>query len=108
MRGCPGATLGGAGGAVKKTTPEPQIKRRRPRADRPDGGLPWTGVFGVATDRVLRILCPNLACQRVLAVPVIARGKLVRCRRCGMNIRIPLGKDEEGKNNPAPTREEGP
>ena len=34
-------------------------------------------------------MCPNLSCQRVLAVPVTARGKIVRCRRCGMNIKIP-------------------
>ena len=27
--------------------------------------------------------------QRVLAVPDHARGKLVRCRSCGTNIRIP-------------------
>ena len=38
---------------------------------------------------VIRIMCPNLGCQRVLAVPDHARGKLVRCRSCGTNIRIP-------------------
>ena len=38
---------------------------------------------------VFRIMCPNLGCQRVLAVPDHARGKLVRCRSCGTNIRIP-------------------
>ncbi len=40
-------------------------------------------------DEVIRIMCPNLSCQRVLAVPSSARGKLVRCRGCGSNIRIP-------------------
>jgi hypothetical protein len=40
-------------------------------------------------DEVIRIMCPNLGCQRVLAVPSSARGKLVRCRGCGSNIRIP-------------------
>ncbi len=53
--------------------------------------------LSVATDNVIRIMCPNLSCQRVLAVPVHARGKLVRCRRCGMNIRIPPGKTDEEK-----------
>jgi hypothetical protein len=38
-------------------------------------------------------MCPNLACKRVLAVPGHARGKLVRCRSCGINIRIPLVKE---------------
>ncbi len=44
----------------------------------------------MAGDEVIRIMCPNLGCQRVLAVPSSARGKLVRCRGCGSNIRIPV------------------
>jgi hypothetical protein len=40
-------------------------------------------------------MCPNLACKRVLAVPSHARGKLVRCRSCGINIRIPVLKSKE-------------
>ena len=46
----------------------------------------------MATESVIRIMCPNLACKRVLAVPNHARGKLVRCRSCGINIRIPVLK----------------
>jgi len=49
---------------------------------------------------MIRIMCPNLACQRILAVPAHARGKLVRCRGCSMTIRIPQ-KD-------APVTEEAP
>jgi hypothetical protein len=49
----------------------------------------------VTTESVIRIMCPNLACKRVLAVPVHARGKLVRCRGCGINIRIPALKATE-------------
>lgn len=41
----------------------------------------------------LRILCPNLTCQRVLAVPSAARGKTVRCRNCGTNIRVPFAAE---------------
>jgi hypothetical protein len=37
----------------------------------------------------VRIMCPNLTCRKVLAVPKAARGKTVRCRNCGTNIRIP-------------------
>ncbi|QOJ00734.1 MAG: hypothetical protein HRU70_09605 [Phycisphaeraceae bacterium] len=37
----------------------------------------------------LRIMCPNLACRKVLAVPRTARGKTVRCRSCSTNIRVP-------------------
>jgi hypothetical protein len=46
----------------------------------------------VTPDNVIRIMCPNLACKRVLAVPSHARGKLVRCRGCGINIKIPVAK----------------
>jgi hypothetical protein len=57
----------------------------------------------VTTDNVIRIMCPNLACKRVLAVPAHARGKLVRCRSCGINIRIPVLKTkEDGVDQPAP------
>lgn len=37
----------------------------------------------------VRIMCPNLTCRRILAVPTSARGKTVRCRNCGTNIRVP-------------------
>jgi len=40
-------------------------------------------------DDSLRIMCPNLVCRKILAVPKTARGKTVRCRGCGTNIRIP-------------------
>ena len=47
----------------------------------------------MTSESLIRIMCPNLSCQRVLAVPEAARGKVVRCRVCGMNIRIPAGKN---------------
>jgi len=37
-------------------------------------------------------MCPKLSCQRILAVPATARGKLVRCRSCSTTIRIPEAK----------------
>ena len=54
--------------------------------DAPAGNLP------VTENALIRIMCPNLSCQRVLVVPEAARGKVVRCRMCGMNIRIPAAK----------------
>jgi hypothetical protein len=54
----------------------------------------------VTDEKMLRIMCPNLACQRILTVPVHARGKLVRCRSCSMTIRIP------SKKQPAETEAE--
>ncbi len=37
----------------------------------------------------IRIMCPNLLCRKVLAVPSSARGKTVRCKACSTAIRIP-------------------
>ena len=52
-----------------------------------------------ANEDVVRIMCPNLGCQRVLAVPGAARGKVVRCRGCGSNIRIPVAKGSGGEQS---------
>lgn len=53
---------------------------------------------------VIRIMCPKLSCQRILAVPAEARGKLVRCRSCGTTIRIPI--KETPKPTPQPQQRE--
>lgn len=44
----------------------------------------------------VRIMCPALTCRKVLAVPESCRGKTVRCKTCGTNIRVPQ------KHNHAP------
>jgi hypothetical protein len=38
---------------------------------------------------VVRLICPNLKCRKILSVPDSARGKKVRCRGCGMRVQIP-------------------
>ena len=49
----------------------------------------------------IRILCPSLACRAMLAVPATARGKTVRCSKCGLRVSVP--------NKPtAPTAAETP
>jgi len=49
----------------------------------------------------VRIMCPNLVCRKVLAVPKECRGKTVRCRNCGTNIRVPqVSKPVDDKNSP--------
>ncbi|HYE62336.1 MAG TPA: hypothetical protein VD997_10090 [Phycisphaerales bacterium] len=54
------------------------------------------------TTESIRIMCPNLTCRKVLAVPTACRGKTVRCRNCSTNIRVPqaqsapaAGKDQK-------------
>lgn len=44
-------------------------------------------------EAAIRIMCPNLVCKKVLAVPKIARGKSVRCKGCGTLIRVPTQKE---------------
>lgn len=44
---------------------------------------------GIAMADTLRIMCPNLSCRKILAVPASARGKTVKCRACSMTIKIP-------------------
>jgi len=44
-------------------------------------------------------------CQRILAVPMLARGKLVRCRNCGMTLRIPKKQEPEAPAQAAPKTE---
>lgn len=56
----------------------------------------------VSQDQVIRIMCPNLGCQRVLAVPSNARGKVVRCKGCGTNIRIPQARQQPAEPQVSP------
>lgn len=51
-------------------------------------------------DNGIRMMCPNLTCRKVLAVPTSARGKTVRCKACGTAIRVPLAKGQEDDTNP--------
>ncbi len=56
-------------------------------------------------ESTIRIMCPNLTCRKVLAVPPIARGKTVRCRTCGTNIRVPEAKKTATKSEQAAPNE---
>ena len=52
----------------------------------------------MTTEASIRMMCPNLTCRKVLAVPCTARGKTVRCRNCGTNIRVPAEQSKDGDN----------
>ena len=60
----------------------------------------------MSNESLIRIMCPNLSCQRILAVPEQARGRIVRCRVCGMNIRIPQAKTGGEAPAKAPAEEQ--
>lgn len=55
----------------------------------------------MSQDNLIRIMCPNLSCKRVLAAPAAARGKVVRCKDCGMTMRIPEQR-AQAPRDPAP------
>lgn len=46
----------------------------------------------------VRLMCPNLSCRKVLAVPERARGRTVKCKNCGTVVRVPIRHGER----PAP------
>jgi len=39
---------------------------------------------------VVRLICPNLKCRAILCAPAKVRGKTVRCRQCGMRVKVPM------------------
>ena len=51
----------------------------------------------MSDQNMVRIMCPNLTCRKVLSIPEMARGKTVRCKACGTNIRVPSSKPEPSK-----------
>jgi len=55
----------------------------------------------LSSAQTIRILCPNLRCRRILAVPANARGKVVVCKSCGTRITVPARGS--GKEKTAPT-----
>ena len=42
-----------------------------------------------------QIICPNLRCRKILAVPEEVRGKLVKCQHCQTMFRVPESKKTE-------------
>lgn len=52
---------------------------------------------------VIRLICPNLKCRKILTVPATTRGKTVRCRNCGIRINVPSNVGQ-----PAPAGGESP
>lgn len=53
--------------------------------------LPDCADRSIVAERVqtVRIQCPNLVCQRILAVTEECRGRLVRCKGCQTLVRVP-------------------
>ncbi len=43
----------------------------------------------------ITLLCPNLKCRTVLQVPDKARGRKVRCARCGRNFMVPANPGDK-------------
>lgn len=52
-------------------------------------------------EETIRLMCPNLTCRKILAVPSSARGRTVRCRGCATNIKVPTKEDSSKAAKPA-------
>lgn len=63
---------------------------------------PRIGIVPKETESNISIMCPNLTCRKVLMVPHNCRGKTVRCRACGTNIRVPALRHSGGPSSPTP------
>lgn len=44
----------------------------------------------------VQMICPNLRCRKILAVPDDVRGKLVKCQHCQTMFRVPEPRKETG------------
>ena len=40
----------------------------------------------------IQLICPNLRCRKVLAVPEEVRGRIVKCQHCTTMLRVPKPK----------------
>ncbi len=49
----------------------------------------------------IQLICPNLKCRKLLAVPDDVRGKMVKCQHCQTAFRVP-----EAKSRPVPATSE--
>ncbi len=43
----------------------------------------------------VQLICPNLCCRKILAVPDTVRGKLVKCQHCQTMFRVPEPRKPE-------------
>ncbi|GAB5495542.1 MAG: hypothetical protein Phyf2KO_06220 [Phycisphaerales bacterium] len=50
--------------------------------------------------QTIRIMCPNLSCRKLLAVPESARSKTVRCKACQTAIRVPEAQSQQVASEP--------
>ncbi|MFA7238426.1 MAG: hypothetical protein WC058_16340 [Phycisphaeraceae bacterium] len=41
------------------------------------------------SEATIRLICPNLKCRKILAVPESARGRVILCANCGTTVRVP-------------------
>lgn len=46
----------------------------------------------IETVSTVTLMCPNLKCRKILAVPSTSRGTRVRCSYCGTTMFVPWSK----------------
>ena len=48
----------------------------------------------------IQLICPNLRCRKVLAVPEEVRGRIVKCQHCSTMLRVPKPRPEDQPKAP--------
>ena len=52
---------------------------------------------------MVRLICPNLKCRKILAVPSDLRGRIIRCSACGTTIKVPPAAPKSDADAAPPT-----
>ena len=53
----------------------------------------------MSSQGTFRVKCPNLGCQRLLAVPMHGRGQMVRCLHCSTQLKVPDASSKSARWN---------
>jgi hypothetical protein len=61
-----------------------------------------TGSAATNPVKNIRIMCPNLDCRTIVAVPETLRGTIVKCSNCGLLFRIPSKPPQTAPVMPIP------
>lgn len=61
----------------------------------------------MTTTDAIRLICPNLKCRQILVAPTSARGKAVRCKSCGIRVRVPDAPSTAKPENTAANSNDG-
>lgn len=81
----PTREIAGPSAGPNERTPKPTWRGLR--------AVSTNGAVAVPDGPLVHLLCPRVACGRLLTVPIELRGTLITCAYCGGTLRVPPRKD---------------